>query len=118
MKEEEKGIDCCFPTVEVVAIYPNPNKQKNRIKEAGTCHISVKDLGVDIKNIVYLVNNDGAIHIHGPARVYKKESSSPDNQKEEKVLVPTLSFHNQAIWKHIQDVIRNTLKIRSQTVEN
>ena len=61
MKEEEKGIDCCLPKVEVVAIYPNPNKQKNRIKEAGTCHISVKDLGLDIKNIVYLVNNDGAI---------------------------------------------------------
>ena len=60
-------------------MYPNPNKPKNRIKEAGTCHISVKDLGIDIKNIVYLVNNDGAIHIHGPARVYKKKPSSPDN---------------------------------------
>lgn len=114
MKEEEKGIDCCLPTVEVVAIYPNPNKQKNRIKEAGTCHISVKDLGLDIKNIVYLVNNDGAIHIHGPARVYKKEPSSPENQKEEKVLVPTLSFHNQEIWKHIQDVIRKNLQARKQ----
>ena len=112
--KEEKRTDCRFPTVEVIAIYPNPNKPKNRIKEAGTCHISVKDLGLDIKNIVYLVNNDGAIHIHGPARVYKKEPSSPDNQKEEKVLVPTLSFHNQAIWKHIQDVIRQKLQTRKQ----
>jgi len=116
--KEEKRTDCCFPTVEVIAIYPNPNKPKNRIKEAGTCHISVKDLGIDIKNIVYLVNNDGAIHIHGPARVYKKEPISLDNQKEEKVLVPTLSFHNQAIWKHIQDVIRKTLQKRFQTVQN
>ena len=114
MKEENKAIDFCLPTVEVIAIYPNPNKQKNRIKEAGTCHISVKDLGLDIKNIVYLVNNDGAIHIHGPARVYKKESNSPDNQKEEKFLVPTLSFHNQVIWKHIQDAIRKNLQARKQ----
>lgn len=116
--KEEKRTDCCFPTVEVIAIYPNPNKPKNRIKEAGTCHISIKNLGIDIKNIVYLVNKDGAIHIHGPSRVYKKEPCSPDNQKEEKVLVPTLSFHNQAIWKHIQDVIRQTLQKRSQTVQN
>jgi len=70
----------------VIAIYPNPNKPKNRIKEADTCQSSVKELGLDIKDIVYLVNNDGTIHIHGPARVYKKEPISPDNKKEEQVI--------------------------------
>lgn len=102
-----------IPVIEVVEIYPDTSNLKSSVKEKGTVHISIKEMGIDIKNIIYVINKSGTIHVLIPQRTYKKDKENIDSENKEKskcICIPTIHFHNQAIWKHIQEVIRNEIK--------
>ncbi len=61
-----------LPDIEVVEVYPDPAAPKSGTKEKGTVHISIKELGIDIKNILYIINNKGVIRISRPTKLYKE----------------------------------------------
>jgi len=54
--EEKQEVEN-LPEIEVVEIYPDPEKPKSGVKEKGTCHISIKEMGIDIKNIMYTIRD-------------------------------------------------------------
>lgn len=99
-----------LPKIEVVEVYPDPTNLKNNIKEKGTVHISIKEMGIDIKNIMYIINKNGSIHVLAPQRIYKENTDSESKEKIKNIVVPTIHFHNKSIWVHIQDVIRKEVK--------
>lgn len=109
LEKEEQKIEN-LPEVEVVEIYPDPEKPKSGVKERGTCHISIKEMGIDIKNIMYIINNAGVIRILGPTKVYREPIAPESKTKPKAILVPTILFHNKALWEHIQNVIREEIK--------
>ena len=99
-----------LPEIEVVEIYPDTTNLKSSVKEKGTVHISIKDLGIDIKNIIYVINKSGSIYVLAPQRLYKENTDPESKEKPKSISVPTINFHNKAVWVHIQDVIRKELK--------
>jgi hypothetical protein len=112
---EEKTLDTNeitekLPDIEVVEIYPDLENPKSGTREKGTVHISIKDLGIDIRNIMYIINNKGVIHVLGPGRSYRKLKDPESKEKPKVTVVPTIKFHNEAIWKHIQNVIQKEIK--------
>lgn len=87
--------------IEVVEVYPFEEKKSDNILEAGTCHISIKDLDIEVKNITYILYKDKRISIKGPSRIYK------DHAKENGIFrVPSVSFNDKRIWFSIKNAIR------------
>ena len=99
--------------VEVVEIYPDTSNLKKNIKEKGTVHISIKEMGLDIKNIMYTIHKNGSIYVLAPTKMYQKKPDPQSKEETKGVIVPTFDFHNKALWEHIKDVIRREIQALS-----
>ena len=107
LNTEEKILEK-LPEIEVVKVYPSKDKpKKEEIKEFGTCHISIKELGIDIKNISYFVGQNNTIKVMPPSNAYTEILSEYAKKRN---IVHTVIFHNKEIWNHLKDVIRKEIK--------
>ncbi len=94
--------------IEVVEIYPHPDKGK--FLERGSVHVFIEELGLDLKNIPYHIkserNEERLIyhaHISPPCYVYKQLEEDGSTKF---IPIPTISFRDKNIWKSIKKAIQ------------
>jgi len=94
--------------VEVVEIYPYPNK--GIYLERGSVHLFIKDLGLDIKNVPYHIKEEKTekrhiyhVHVSQPYCVHKQPK---EDGSIKAVSVPTITFRDKHTWKEIKKVIQ------------
>jgi hypothetical protein len=81
-------------------IFQEPKKQK--WKETGTVHIYIKDWNIDLKSIMYLVDQKDNVKCFMPGKKYLIEGK--------KVMVPLVSFRDKEVRKEILCFVRDEIK--------
>ena len=77
--------------------------------QRGVAGLTIKDLGIDIRNIPYYVTKDREIIVQPPAIAYS-EREERDGKVEHK-LVPTISFHDSSIWDSIVEAVKKAVVV-------
>ena len=77
--------------------------------QKGVAGVTIKDLGVDIKNIPYRVTKEKKIIITPPGLVYAEQKAK--GEKPESKLIPTVSFHDSSIWEAIVEAIKKVIAV-------
>lgn len=94
--------------IEVVEIYPYQDKGK--FIERGSVHIFIEDLGLDIKNIPYHINEEktqtGSIYHVQVSHPFYLHKLPQEDGSTKNILVPTVSFRDKHIWKRIKKAIQ------------
>ena len=89
--------------IEKIEIRKAKNAKKDFLQN-GVVAVTVKDLGIDLRNIPYRVTNEKEIIItpHGVMFSEQKAKGEPVEHK----LSPTVSFHDSSIWDAIVEAIK------------
>lgn len=95
--------------IELVEAYPAPKNKHNenlyeKNKEIGSCHVLVKNFGMEIKNIPYYISKTSGVKVVMPGSVHKGEGNS-------KLKVNTINFTD---WKKQKSFLK---KIAAQIRE-
>lgn len=77
--------------------------------QKGTASLTLKDIGMDIRNIPYRVTKEREIFVTVPCLVYSEQKEK--GEKPENKLVPTISFHDSAIWDSIVEAIKKEISL-------
>lgn len=92
--------------IEKVEIRKAKNAKKDFLQN-GVVAVTIKDLGIDMRNIPYRVTNEKEIIVTAPGVMFSelKEKGEPVEHK----LSPTVSFHDSAIWDVIVEAIKKEI---------
>lgn len=87
--------------IQLVTTHPNPNKNAGEL-ERGRAHVFIKDLGMDLRGIFYVINADKTVSCTLP---YNKDSSQKEDGVEKSDSFPYITFRNNTIKKEIEQLL-------------
>lgn len=77
--------------------------------QKGTASLTLKDIGIDIRNIPYRVTKEREILVTVPGLVYSEQKEK--GEKPEITLIPTISFHDSSIWDSIVEAVKKEIVV-------
>ena len=89
--------------IEIVNIYPGLNPKENQL-DRGTVNIKLKDLGINIRNIYYAINEDRSVYVNLPSVPYKKVEK--EDGSFHMVRSISVSFEDKEFQKELLQFVR------------
>ena len=81
--------------------------------QKGVADLTVKDIGLDLKNIPYRVTKEKEILVTAPGVSFATKVAK--GEKPINTLIPTISFHDASIWDAIVEAIKQKV---SKTIDD
>lgn len=78
--------------------------------QKGVADLTIKDLGIDIKNINYRITKDKEIIVTAPGVSFAEKKKEKEKPPESKV-IPTISFHDENRWKEVVEAIKKEISV-------
>jgi hypothetical protein len=92
--------------IEKVEIRKAKNAKKDFLQN-GVADLTLKEFGIDIKNIPYRVTTEKEISVTSPGVTFSHQKAK--GEPVENKLIPTVSFHDSAIWDAIVEAIKKEI---------
>lgn len=92
--------------IEKVEIRKAKNAKADYLQN-GVVGLTLKEFGMDLRNIPYRITKDKEIIVTPPGLIYAEQKDK--GGKIENKLVPTFSFHDSSVWDAIVEAIKKEI---------
>ena len=84
------------------------NVELRKAKHAkGVASLTIKDIGLDLKNIAYRVTKEKEIFVTSPGLSFSEKVEK--GEKPVSIWLPTISFHDSAVWNAVVEAVKTEI---------
>ena len=93
--------------VKLLQMSPSNFKRRKDSLEEGHLKISLPDIGLEVRSIIYLIRPDRHVVIVFPSKAYPRPIEK--GKKPTKVSVPSVSFTDVEMWRSCKEILQEKI---------